>query len=530
VRNEITARQIVDRVQKNLSLVCCCLLSLLAVTASTSAVNNTARVESGLLEGVPGSVPGVRVFKGIPYAAPPVGDLRWRPPQPPAKWEGVRKADRFSDSCAQNLTRSRNPWTAKFMAQNQAGEDCLCLNLWTAAKAAGERRPVFIWIHGGAFTEGSGEVAVYDGAELAKKGLVVVTINYRLGVFGFLTHPELTKESSRNASGNYGLLDVVAALEWTRKNIAAFGGDPQRITIAGQSAGAFAVHALTASPLAKGLFHRAIAESGSGVGRRNRELAEAEKDGVKFAESKGAHSIRELRAMSAKDLTGGGGIRFAPVVDGWFLPADVAAIFAQGKQNDAPMLTGLTADEGSASPTYGKLKADEFKKQAQQRFGDMAEAFLKFYPSDDDSQSDMSQKQSAREQGMISMSLWAAERARTSKTNAWTYYFSRAIPWPEQPQYGAFHTSEVAYVFGNLKLLSRPWDPIDRRLSETMMAYWVNFATTGDPNGKGLPRWPAFDVKSRITMELGEMTGTRPIADAARFEFFEKFFARQRTQ
>lgn len=507
----------------------CCLLLLAPLTASTRDVNNTARVEGGQLEGVPSSVPGVRVFKGIPYAAAPVGDLRWRPPQPPATWDGVRRADRFSDSCVQNLARSRNPWTAEFMAQNGASEDCLCLNVWTATKTADERRPVFVWIHGGAFTEGSGEVAVYDGSELAKKGLVVVTINYRLGVSGFFTHPELTRESSRNASGNYGLLDVVAALQWTQKNIAAFGGDPRRVTIAGQSAGAFAVHALTASPLAKGLFHRAIAESGSGVGRRNRDLAEAEKDGLKFAESKGAHSIQELRAMSARDLTGGG-MRFGPVVDGWSLPADVDAIFAQGKQNDAPTLTGLTADEGSASPTYGKIKADEFKKQAQQRFGDLAETFLKFYPSDDDAQSGMSQKQSAREQGMISMSLWAAGRARTSKTKAWTYYFSRAIPWPEQPQYGAFHSSELPYVFGNLKLMNRPWEPIDRQLSATVMAYWVNFATTGDPNGRGLPRWPAFDAKNHITLELGEKTGTRPIAEAARVEFFEKFFAGRRTQ
>jgi para-nitrobenzyl esterase len=525
MRNETVARQIVDRIQKSLGVLCCFLLFLLALTASTRALNNTVRVESGLLEGAPSSVPGVRAFKGIPYAAPPVGDLRWRPPQPPAQWDGVRKADKFSDSCMQNLARSRNPWTAEFMAQNQASEDCLCLNVWTAAKAA--RQPVFVWIHGGAFAEGSGEVAVYDGAELARKGLVVVTINYRLGVFGFLAHPELTKDSSRNAAGNYGLLDVVAALEWVRKNIAAFGGDPQRVTIAGQSAGAFAVHALTASPLAKGLFHRAIAESGSGIGRRNRDLAEAEKDGVKFAESKSAYSIRELRAMSARELTGGG-IRFGPVVDGWFLPAETSAIFAQGRQNDVPLLTGLTADEGSASPTYSKIKADEFKKQANQRFADLAEEFLKLYPSDDDVQSGASQKRSAREQGMISMYLWAAERARTSKTKAWTYYFARAIPWPEQPQYGAFHTSEVPYVFGNLKLLNRPWEPIDRHLSATMMTYWVNFATAGDPNGKGLPHWPAFDVKNHITLEFGEKTGTRSIADAARFEFFEKVFARQR--
>ncbi len=505
--------------------LCCCLLLLAPLSASTRVINNTVRVEGGLLEGVASSVGGVRVFKGIPYAAPPVGELRWRPPQPPAKWEGVRKAGKFSDSCVQNLSRSHNPWTEEFMAQNEASEDCLCLNVWTAAKSAGERRPVFVWIHGGAFTEGSGEVALYDGAELAKRGLVVVTINYRLGVLGFLTHPELSKESSQKASGNYGLLDAVAALEWTQKNIAAFGGDPRRVTIAGQSAGASAVHSLTASPLAKGLFHRAIAESGSGLGRRTRSLAETENDGLKFAELKGAHSISELRAIQTKDLIGG--MRFGPVVDGWLLPADIPAIFARGQQNDAPILTGLTADEGSASATYGKLKAADFKKQAQQRFGDLAETFLKFYPSDDDAQSSLSQKQSAREQGMISMSLWAAERARTSKAKAWTYYFSRGIPWLEQPQYGAFHSSELPYVFGNLKLMNRPWAQIDRQVSETMMSYWVNFATTGDPNSKGLKPWPAFDVKNPITMEFGEKTGTRPVADTERIEFFKKFFARQ---
>ena len=511
---------------KTLAFSCLALaLTFSLLPLRTVAVNGTVKTEGGLLEGVAMSS-GVRVFKGIPYAAPPVGDLRWKPPQPAAKWNGVRKADKFSDSCMQVLTRSRNPWTKEFMVQNDASEDCLGLNVWTGAKAASEKRPVLVWIHGGAFYEGSGEIITYDGEELAKKGLVVVTINYRLGIFGFYTHPELTKESPHNASGNYGLLDCVAALQWIQKNIAAFGGDPSRVTIAGQSAGAMAVHALTASPLAKGLFHRAIAESGSGVGRRTKSLATSEQDGVKWAETKVATSLKDLRAKSAADLLGGA--RFAPVVDGWFLPAEVPAIFAQGKQNDVPTLTGLTADEGSSSPTYGKVNFEEFAKQAQQRFGAQAEAFLKLYPSGDQNQSGLSQKQSARDQGLVSMYLWAAERAKTGKTNAYTYYFARGIPWPEHPEFGAFHTGDVPYFFANLKHLNRPWEAVDRKLSETASDYWVNFAKTGNPNGKGLPPWPAFDTKQAVTMELGEKTGVRAVAEKEKLAFFTDYFAKQR--
>ncbi len=501
-------------------------LLLLLVVSPLPSRQPVVRTASGALAGR--AVSGVAVFKGIPYAAPPVGDLRWRPPQPPASWDGVRQADRFSDSCMQALTRSRNPWTKEFMVQNNANEDCLCLNVWTGAKlSAAEKRPVLVWIHGGGFTEGSGEVITYDGEELAKKGLVVVTINYRLGVFGFLAHPELTAESANRSSGNYGLLDAVAALQWVRGNIASFGGDPRNVTVAGQSAGAIAVHTLMASPLAKGLFHRAIAESGLGFLRGRTRLAAAEGEGVKWAQSRGAASIRDLRAKPASELMGGP--RFGPIADGWLLPDEPGSLFAMGKlQNDVPIMAGLTADEGSASPTYGKLPPDAFTNQAKQRFGDLAGEFLKLYPSNDPVQSGLSQKQSARDQGLSTVYLWASERAKTGKSKTFTYYFTRAIPWPEHPEFGAFHSADFPYFFNNLKHLDRPWEPADRKLAGAASSYWVNFARTGDPNGRGLPKWPAFEASHQVTMELGEKIGLHTVAGKDKLDFFTRFLTQQR--
>jgi para-nitrobenzyl esterase len=510
-------------------------LTILAGSVSAQ-IADPVRTESGLLSGVAGSNPSVRVFKGIPFAAPPVGELRWRPPQPVSSWEGVRKADHFGPSAMQANTGPFGPWTKEFIFGNEVSEDCLYLNVWTAAKTATAKQPVLVYIHGGAFTGGSGEVAVYNGEELARKGLVVVTLNYRLGIFGFFVHPELTRESDHNASGNYGLLDQVAALQWVKKNIAAFGGDPDRVTIAGQSAGAMSVHFLTASPLAKGLFQRAIAESGSGVGRgsmRTREAAEQE--GLMFAHEKGADSLASLRALSAAELMApppsGNPVRLGPVVDGWFLPADVNAIFARGQQNDVPTLTGLNADEGSASPNYGKLKADAFQTQARQRYRrERAEEFLKLYPAASDTEAAASEKASERDQGVISMALWAQNRAKTAHTNAYLYYFARAIPWPQHPEFGAFHTGEVPYVFENLKQLDRPWEPADRKLADVVSSYWVNFASQGDPNGRGLPRWPAFDAKNARFMRLDAPCAPMPLPDKPRQELFTEFLTGVKTQ
>jgi len=510
------------------------LLAFMAVLAHPlpSAINEAVRTTGGLVSGVPGSDPAVTVFKGIPYAAPPVGDLRWRPPQPPPAWQGVRKAAEFSPSCIQLIVEERKPWTYEFMTHNQISEDCLYLNVWTPAKSAAERLPVFFWIHGGGNVEGSAAVPIYDGEALARRGVVVVTINYRLGVFGFLAHPELSAESGRGVSGNYGTLDQIAALRWVHENIAAFGGDPNRIAIAGQSAGSRGVHNLMVSPLARGLFQRAIAQSGSGIVPNNRalRLAATEQQGVKFAESKGARSIKELRAMPWEKVEAGTRVgstsSFQPVIDGWVIPDDHNAIFRAGKQNDVPVLTGLTADEQSSQPNYGTIPLEEFRKQVEQRFGDLAATFFKLYPFSNQAEAGEAQKASARDQGLVSMYLWAAQRAKTAKTEAYTYYWTHTMPGPDAARYGAFHTSEVPYVFNTLNKSMRPWTEEDRRIAQMLGSYWVNFIATGNPNGAGLPVWPAFREDAAVTMEIGDRFAPRPVADKAKIDFFRVYFDR----
>ena len=507
------------------------LVLLISPVAFAGQANSAGTIltTNGPLSGTTTADGKIKVFRGIPFAAPPVGDLRWRAPEPVRSWKAVRPADHYGASCMQPLSRSRPPWTAEYMTQNEDSEDCLYLNVWAPASSANRKLPVFVWIFGGGFNEGSGEVPVYDGTELARTGMIVVTFNYRVGVFGFLSHPELTAESPHHSSGNYGLLDQVAALQWVNKNIKAFGGDTSRITICGQSAGAASVHALIASPLAKGLFERGIAESGSGMTAFPfLSLAEAEKRGQAFAAAYGAHSMPELRAMSADALMAapkqGSSIQFSQTVDGWFYPEAPDRILAEGKQNDVPLITGLTADDFrlmSGAP----LSADAFRKQSTERYGDMSSDFLKLYPAGSDEEALRSQTESARDRGRVSMYAWVLSLVPKSKAPVFTYYFTRVMPYPEHPEFGAFHSVEVPYVFRNLAIFDRPFQPVDHRISEVISTYWKHFAETGNPNGQDLPRWSASSSENAATMEIGDHIGAIPVAAEEKLRFWQHYFS-----
>jgi len=497
--------------------------TLLFAAIPLFAADYSVRIDNGPLSGAPGASPEVRVFKGIPYAAPPIGDLRWKAPQPPASWDAARGAKAFSPTCYQQPYPEGSIYRT---APQPMSEDCLYLNVWTAARSASERRPVMVWIHGGALTRGAGSTPVYDGESLAIKGVVVVTINYRLGVFGFLAHPDLTRESAHNSSGNYGLLDQIAALQWVQRNIAAFGGDARRVTIFGESAGSWSVNYLMATPLAKGLFHRAIGESGavfSGVAK----LADVERSGAKFASSIGADSLRALRAMSAADvLQAAGPTPFRPSVDGWALPEDVFTIFARGKQNDVPLIAGSNADEAtSLSPWPPNRTASDFQAQVKRLFGDRLGEFLKLYPAASDEEAKASHYASFRDFTFgWQMRTWVRMSSKTGASKAYLYYFTRVPPGPAGARLGAYHAAEIAYVFHNLHIGAKPYEDADRKLSDLMSSYWVNFAATGDPNGKGLPEWPAYREKSDIALELGNEVRLRPELHKAQLDFLDGYF------
>ncbi len=484
-----------------------------------SILDTTVQVESGQLKGLINDEGTVVAFKGVPYAAPPVGDLRWKEPQPPLPWEGVRDASEFCASCIQNRAFSRDPWTEEFMVQDSISEDCLFLNIWTSAKSAEDNLPVLVYIHGGGLTEGSGSIDVYDGEELSKKGIIVITINYRLGALGFLAHPGLTAESSHNVSGNYGYLDQLAALKWIQKNITSFGGDPSRVTIAGQSAGAASVNALINSPLAAGLFHRSITQSGTSFSSgpmRARMMSDAERQGEEFARSKGASSIADLRDVPAMEIIARDTSQprlgfFGGVIDGYFQISDRKTTFEESRQNDTPFMSGANADETH----YRGSQGEEFKS---------------LYPYATEEEKAAQLKVAGQEQSRLSTYLWMEFRAQTSNTESYQYFFDRAIPWPEAPEHGAFHTAEVPYMFNNMKMIiSHTMERTDTIVADVMSSYYANFVKTGDPNGPGLPVWEPHSSGNHMVMRLGEKMGMMPITEnEERFEFLKKQILEER--
>jgi len=469
------------------------------------------QTQNGIVGGSLGKNEKIRVFKGIPYAAPPVGPLRWKEPQPAANWTGVKPANEFAASCPQSLYAETSPY---YQPAFPRSEDCLYLNIWTASQNAKEKRPVMVWIHGGGYTRGSGATPTYDGENLAAKGAVVVTVNYRLGAFGFFAHPELTKESPHHASGNYGLLDMVAALQWVQKNIEAFGGDPKRVTIFGESAGSSAVNFLMASPLAKGLFHGVIGESGANFGRRAM-LAEAEQMGAKNGD------IASLRAKSTDEILKMANTR--PCVDGYLLTDDVSTVFAQHKQNDVPVMAGYNADETRVlAPLAAAATADSVREQLKSRYGTAFDDFAKIYPVKTDTEAFDAYYNSTKDAGMgLQMRTWVREQTKSGKAPAYLYYFTRIPPGKNSDKLRSYHAAEIAYVFGNLSP-ARPWEATDRKLSDAMSSYWVNFAATGNPNGKGLPKWPAYDAASDASLVFGDHIEVKKELNKAGLDFFEK--------
>jgi para-nitrobenzyl esterase len=470
--------------------------------ALRAAVREPVKTDAGLLSGLPPAAAGVRVFRGIPYAAPPVGDLRWRAPQPVAKWTGIRKADTFGKACVQPKGVGRLNTAIDLPDSPAMGEDCLYLNVWTAAQSASERRPVMVWIYGGAYNEGAGSSPHSDGTVLARQGVVIVTFNYRLGPFGFYSHPELTKESEHHASGNQALLDTIAALQWVRTNIAAFGGDPRNVTVFGESAGAAMAAGLVGSPRAAGLFRRAISESGAWMGlgvapMRTRQQAE-QPTGRRRAPTPPLVPLAELRAKPADEIARtllGAGM----IVDGWIVPEDETLTFSQGRQQAVDVLVGSNKDEGTFA---GATTADVWRNRVRQRWGDLAEDYLKLYPAGSDEEATGSSQMAFRDELAWHMRLYASLQAKRGNRAYW-YFFTHEPPYaPTARNLKTAHATEIPYVFNNLAAprtfpdASSPElasaSASERALAERVSSYWVNFARTGDPNGKGLTPWPAF--------------------------------------
>ncbi|KAA9352922.1 carboxylesterase/lipase family protein [Larkinella humicola] len=535
-------------------------LTIQVAEMANAQLNKTtpqAKTANGVVEGVTEPT-GIRAFKGIPFAQPPVGELRWKEPQPVKNWQGVRKTTQFGPRAMQ-----RAVFGDMGFRSNGMSEDCLYLNVWTPAKSDKEKLPVLVYFYGGGFIAGDGSEGRYDGESMAAKGMVALTVNYRLDVFGFMAHPELTKESAHQSSGNYAYLDMAAALRWVQQNIAAFGGDPKRVTIAGESAGSIAVSGLMASPLSKGLIAGAIGESGSLLGGLPPvPLAKGEEAGAAFAKGVGAGSLAELRAMPAEKLleaTGKPGTpRFSATVDGYFFPKPPMEIFAAGEQAQVPLLAGWNSEEMNARAVLGQEKPtpEGYANAVKRLYNDRAEEVLKLYPGSTEEEVLESATALAGDRFLAySTWKWADLQSKTGGGKpVYRYYYSRPRPAmvPEMgnaapglaggvvkstdanavkvpPARGAVHSAEIEYAMGNLpKNKVYAWTPDDYKVSEVMQKYFANFVKTGNPNGSGLPNWPAINSGNSIQfMQIDVNTRLETEKNRARYLFLDPYYTKQ---
>jgi para-nitrobenzyl esterase len=483
------------------------------------------KVEEGLVQGT--IEDGLLVYRGIPFAAPPIGDLRWKAPQPSAKWEGIKQADKFAPGPIQG----GNPPSGK-------GEDCLYLNIWSPAKSAKDRIPVLVWIYGGGFNGGSTSEITYSGEQLAKKGVVLVSMAYRVGQLGFMAHPELSAENPNHVSGNYGLLDMIAGLKWIQKNIAAFGGNPKKVTIFGESAGGIAVSMLCASPLAKGLFHGAISQSGGSFGpprpttfpgENLKRLPDAENAGAAYVKNAGYSSIAEMRNLGADKLPAIRGLAW-PIIDGYVIPDDQYKLYEAKKYNDVPILVGYNSDEGlSFSPPK---TPEDYINGVKNRYGKFADDLIRAYPVGT-TNVPKTARDLARDAAFGWQTwIWARLHSKMGKTKAYYYYFDQHPDFPaESPRfgYGSPHGQDVGFVFQHLNPNSQNATGTDQQISEAMATYWTNFAKYGHPNGNGVPVWPAFSDENPVVMHFNQTAHTGPVPSAESLKVLDAYFKWRRT-
>ncbi len=503
------------------------ILALLCITISLAQQPAPVKVNEGRLQGMFEN--GLTVYKGIPFAAPPVGEFRWQAPQPPAKWDGILQAVKYAPAPMQG----GNPPSGK-------SEDCLYLNVWTPAKSPNDKLPVLVWIYGGGFSFGTNADGVSSGEKLAQKGVVVVSIAYRVGALAFLAHPELTAENPNRVSGNYGILDQIASLQWIKENIHAFGGDPGKVTIFGESAGGISVSMLCASPLAKGLFHGAISQSGGSFGptrpttypgENMKTLKQAEADGIEFLKKAGVASITELRKVDAEKLPGGFGMGNAwPIVDGFVIPDDQYRLYEAGKYNDVPVLIGYNSDEGAS---FSREKTpEEYIAGVKSRYGKFADDLIKAYPVGTTTVPKTARDLSRDAAFGWQTWIWARLQSQTGKSKVFYYYFDQHPDYPEgSPQFGfgSPHGQDVAYVFQHLDTSNPQTTKADLIISDAMATYWTNFAKYGHPNGQGMPEWPAFSDLNPQVMYFSKTPHVGPVPSAESLKILDAYFKWRRT-